>query len=153
MNSSDSSKKKFSEHSIDRRNFLWQSGGGLGGIALSGMLGRDGLLAETNQARQPIGLHHAPKAKRVIQLFMGGAASHVDLFDYKPELIKRHGEKWDPGETIELFQSSPGNTFKSPWNWSKYGRLLKQEKTQVHHPGSSHQPPASNPWQCHPINC
>ena len=125
MNSSVSSKKKFSEHSIDRRNFLWQSGGGLGGIALSGMLGRDGLLAETNQARQPIGLHHAPKAKRVIQLFMGGAASHVDLFDYKPELIKRHGEKWDPGETIELFQSSPGNTFKSPWNWSKYGQCGK----------------------------
>ena len=90
MNSSVSSKKKFLEHFIDHRNFLWQSGGGLGGIALSGMLGRDGLLAETNQARKPIGLHHAPKAKRVIQLFMGGAASHVDLFDYKLELIKRH---------------------------------------------------------------
>ena len=56
---------------------------------------------------------------------MGGAASHVDLFDFKPELIKRHGEKWDPGETVELFQSSPGNTYKSPWEWSNYGQCGK----------------------------
>ena len=107
MNSSNSYKPKSTGRSIDRRNFLWRSGGGLGGIALSGMLGRDGVLANTKETLHPVGLHHAPKAKRVIQLFMGGAASHVDLFDFKPELIKRHGEKWDPGETIELFQSSP----------------------------------------------
>ena len=125
MNSFGSSKQNPSEYSMDRRNFLWQSGGGLGGIALSGMLGRDGALANTNKNHQPIGLHHAPKAKRVIQLFMGGAASHVDLFDFKPELIKRHGEKWDPGETIELFQSSPGNTFRPPWQWSKHGQCGK----------------------------
>ena len=108
-----------------RRVFLWRSGGGLGGIALAGMLGRDGALATTEATRQPIGLHHAPKAKRVIQLFMGGAASHVDLVDFKPELIKRHGEKWDPGETVELFQSSPGKTFKSPWEWAQHGQCGK----------------------------
>jgi hypothetical protein len=125
MNSSDSYKPKSTGQSIDRRNFLWRSGGGLGGIALSGMLGRDGVLANTKETLHPVGLHHAPKAKRVIQLFMGGAASHVDLFDFKPELIKRHGEKWDPGETIELFQSSPGNTYKSPWDWSNYGQCGK----------------------------
>jgi len=101
-----------------RRDFLWRSGGGLGGIALAGMLGRDGVLGATH----PVGLHHKPKAKRVIQLFMGGAASHLDLFDHKPELIKRHGEKWDPGESVELFQSSPGNTFKSPWEWTRHGQ-------------------------------
>ena len=108
-----------------RRDFLWRSGGGLGGIALAGMLGRDGVLADTAATRQPVGLHHAPRAKRVIQLFMGGAASHLDLFDYKPELIKRDGEKWDPGETIELFQSSPGKTFKSLWEWSQHGQCGK----------------------------
>ena len=101
-----------------RRDFLWRSGGGLGGIALAGMLCRDGVLG----AMHPVGLHHKPKAKRVIQLFMGGAASHLDLFDHKPELIKRHGEKWDPGESVELFQSSPGNTFKSPWEWTRHGQ-------------------------------
>ena len=89
----------------NRRDFLWRSGGGLGGIALAGMLGRDGVLADTAATSQPVGLHHVPRAKRVIQLFMGGAASHLDLFDYKPELLKRHGQKWDPGETVELFQS------------------------------------------------
>ena len=101
-----------------RRDFLWRSGGGLGGIALAGMLCRDGVLGATH----PVGLHHEPKAKRVIQLFMGGAASHLDLFDHKPELIKRHGDKWDPGETVELFQSSPGKTFKSPWEWTRHGQ-------------------------------
>ncbi len=108
-----------------RRDFLWRSGGGLGGIALAGMLGREGALAGTANARQPLGLHHAPRAKRVIQLFMGGAASHVDLFDHKPLLIKRDGKKWDPGETVELFQSSPGNTFKSPWEWTRHGQCGK----------------------------
>ena len=89
-----------------RRDFLWRSGGGLGGIALTGMLERNRVLADTAATNQPLGLHHVPRAKRVIQLFMGGAASHLDMFDYKPELLKRHGQKWDPGETIELFQSS-----------------------------------------------
>ena len=53
-------------------------------------------------------LHHKPKAKRVVQLFMSGAASQCDTFDYKPELIKRRGEKFDPGGKVELFQSAPG---------------------------------------------
>ena len=79
-----SRKKQAHSQMQSRRDFLWRSGGGLGGIALAGMLGRDGALASTASTREPIGLHHAPKAKRVIQLFMGGAASHLDLFDFKP---------------------------------------------------------------------
>jgi len=109
-----------------RRDFLWQMGGGLGGIALSSLMSQDGLLAsDTASPSIHGGLHHAPKAKRVIQLFMAGAASHVDLFDYKPELIKRHGQAWDPGEAVELFQSSPGNVFASPWAWQQYGQSGK----------------------------
>ena len=54
------------------------------------LLGTDGL-AETGGAGGAVApLHHPPKAKRVVQLFMAGAASHIDLFDYKPELIKHH---------------------------------------------------------------
>ncbi len=52
---------------------------------------------------------------------MAGAASHVDMFDYKPLLIKKHGEKWDVGEKVELFQSEPGSVFASPWGWRQYG--------------------------------
>ena len=61
------------------------------------------------------GLHHRAKAKRVVQLFMSGAASQCDTFDYKPALIQRHGEKFDPGGKVELFQSDPGAVMKSPW--------------------------------------
>ncbi len=71
---------------VSRRHFLWQAGGGLGGMALSYMLGRQGLLGGAGPNMDLSGgLHHPPKAKRVIQLFMAGAASHVDLFDHKPQ--------------------------------------------------------------------
>lgn len=113
--------------SLSRREFLWRSGGGLGGIALAAMLGReDSLGAPLANAGILSGkLHHAPKARRVIQLFMAGAASHVDMFDYKPQLIQRHGEKWDVGEKVELFQSEPGSVFASPWPWKQYGQSGK----------------------------
>jgi hypothetical protein len=109
-----------------RRDFLWHAGGGLGGLALAHLLGRDGLLAADNssgQGRPDLngGLHHKARAKRVMQLFMSGAASQVDTFDYKPALIKRHGRPFDPGGKIELFQSTPGACMKSPWGWKQHG--------------------------------
>ena len=112
-------------HAIDRRQFLWQTGGGLGGIALASLLANDRVLADTTSSSPASGamghLHHPAKAKRVVQLFMAGGASHVDTFDHKPLLNKRHGQKWDPGEKVELFQDGLGATFCSPWNWSRYG--------------------------------
>jgi hypothetical protein len=110
---------------IDRRRFLWHAGGGLGGVALAHLLGTDGLLAGDEKAKPHPewngGLHHVAKAKRVVQLFMSGAASQCDTFDYKPALIKRHGENFDPGGKIELFQSTPGAVMKSPWGWQQFG--------------------------------
>jgi len=110
-----------------RREFLWRFGGGLGGVALSQLLGEQLLLAETFVPKPEFhgGLHHPAKAKRVVQLFMSGAASQCDTFDYKPELIKRHGEKFDPGGKVELFQSDPGACMKSPWDWKQYGQSGK----------------------------
>jgi hypothetical protein len=92
---------------MNRRDFLWHSGGGLGGIALAALLGRDAAAADR---RPDGGLHHKPKAKRVVQLFMAGAASHIDLFDFKPVLVKRHGKPSDFGEHVEAFQNGLG-----PW--------------------------------------
>jgi len=111
----------------DRRQFLWRFGGGLGGIALSSLLSNEGLLAA---GADGLGLpgrlpHHPPRAKRVVQLFMSGAASQCDTFDYKPRLIRDHGKAWDPGEKVELFQSVPGQTMASPWKWRRYGRCGK----------------------------
>ncbi|MDZ4689339.1 MAG: DUF1501 domain-containing protein [Planctomycetaceae bacterium] len=103
-----------------RRDFLWHCGGGLGGIALAAMLQQDELRAATGGVLTG-SLHHPPKAKRVVQLFMAGAASHVDLFDHKPELAKRDGQPWDPGEPVELFQNGHGNTFAAPWKFAPYG--------------------------------
>src|ERR1700750_3401271 len=92
---------------MDRRRFLWNFGGGLGGIALSQML-----CAET---------HFPPRAKRVVQLFMSGAASQCDTFDYKPELVKRAGQPFDPGGEVEVFQSKPGAVMLSPAAWKQGG--------------------------------
>jgi hypothetical protein len=111
---------------LDRRTFLWQSGGGLGGIALAHLLGTEGLLAGEKPAAKPQdGIHHPARARRVVQLFMSGAASQVDTFDYKPELVKRHGQPFDPGGKVELFQSSPGACMKSPWTWKQHGQCGK----------------------------
>src|SRR5262245_17517602 len=113
--------------SFDRRSFLWQSGGGLGGVALVWLLGRDRLLA----ADKP-----KAKARRVVQLFMSGAASQCDLFDYKPKLVQLDGQKFDPGEKVELFQSSPGAVMASPWKWKQYGKCGKWVSDLAPHIGS-----------------
>jgi hypothetical protein len=105
-----------------RRDFLWQSGGGLGGIAMAWLLGNDRLLADPPRPELNGGLHHPAKAKRVVQMFMSGAASQCDTFDYKPELIRRHGEPFNPGGHVELFQSTPGAVMKSPWRWRQHGQ-------------------------------
>src|SRR5580698_7442606 len=114
---------------IDRRRFLWETGGGLGGIALASLLAGDPVRADTTSSQIAHGaigrLHHPAKAKRVVELFMAGGTSHVDTFDHKPLLNKRHGQKWDPGEKVELFQDGLGATFCSPWKWSRYGECGK----------------------------
>ncbi|MBA2117834.1 DUF1501 domain-containing protein [Bremerella alba] len=105
-----------------RRQFLWQSGGGLGGIALASLLQQEQLLG--SQPNSHI-IHHPPKAKRVVQLFMAGAASHVDLFDHKPELVKRHGQPSDFGEPVEAFQNGLGPWLKPVWKFQPYGQCGK----------------------------
>ncbi|MEX0675800.1 MAG: DUF1501 domain-containing protein [Pirellulales bacterium] len=115
-----------------RREFLWNLGGGLGGIALAQLLAEAGLLGDC-QAGEVAGMHHPPRARRVVQLFMSGAASQCDTFDYKPELVKRSGQPWDPGETVELFQSTPGNCMASPWKWKQYGHCGKWMSDLVPH--------------------
>src|SRR6185369_4584101 len=112
---------------MDRRQFLSGSTTGLAGIALAHLLKQDCALA------QPPLPPHTPRAKRIVQLFMSGAASQVDTFDYKPQLIKRHGQKFDPGEKVELFQSDPGACMKSPWSWRQHGQCGRWVSDLVPH--------------------
>jgi hypothetical protein len=103
-----------------RRDFLWSCGGGLGGIALASLLNQDQLLAETSAKNAP-----SPKAKRIVQFFMAGGASHLDLFDYKPDLTKRHGQKADFGEHVEAFQDGLGPWLRPQWDFHPYGQTGK----------------------------
>ncbi|MEY2715341.1 MAG: hypothetical protein RIT24_1684 [Planctomycetota bacterium] len=105
---------------LSRREFLWHSGGGLGGVALAAMLARDSF-GFLDAGAAPPQLHFAPKAKRVVQLFMSGAASHIDLFDFKPELIKYDGKPSDFGEKVETFQDGLGPWLKPVWEFKPYG--------------------------------
>lgn len=147
-----------------RREFLWRFGGGLGGIALAHLLGRHDLLADALSPKPRAefngGLHHPAKVKRIVQLFMNGGASQMDTFDYKPELIKRHGQKFDPGDgsRVEAATSVPGDVMKSPFEFKQHGQcgrwvssvfphlatcvddiaflMAMASKTNVHGPGS-----------------
>ena len=117
--------------SVSRREFLWSSGGGLGGIALASLLGGEGLLEPRLSAAAATGLpgglpHHPPRAKRVIQMFMAGAASHVDLFDYKPDLIRYDGKPSDFGEPVEAFQDGLGPWMKPVWPFRAHGQCGKR---------------------------
>src|SRR5262249_20137897 len=96
---------------LNRRRWLQQCGGGLGSLALAWLLHEQEALA---QEAAPAPLHHPARAKAVIQLFMLGGASQCDTFDYKPELIRRHGQsvafRVTGGTTLQ-----PGPVLKSPW--------------------------------------
>lgn len=116
----------------NRREFFWQIGGGFAGLALSALLQQEGVLGEELDTGFSLGhdavlkdFHKPPKAKRVIQLFMAGAASHIDLFDYKPELEKHHGKPSDFGEHVEAFQNGLGPWMKSPFVFQQYGQCGK----------------------------
>ena len=114
-----------------RRAFLERSGGGLGAVALAHLLATDDARSSDSKVRN--GIHHPAKATRVVQLFMSGAASQCDTFDYKPTLIKRHGQPFDPGGKVELFQSSPGAVMRSPWDWKPHGESDKYISSLLPH--------------------
>lgn len=94
---------------MKRREFLWQAGG-LGGVALAWLLGRE------SRGATP---HYRPRARRVVMIFCPGGVSHVDTFDFKPELEKRHGQSL--GEKVDTFFGQPGNLMKSPFAFRRHG--------------------------------
>ena len=118
-----------------RRDFLWKTGGGLGGVALTALLAEQGLLgAEAHLKSQipdlksppsplaPRPSHHAPSAKAVIQIFCPGGLSQVDTWDYKPELIKRAGKPFDPDGKLQFFASKPGACQPGFWPFQRRGQ-------------------------------
>ncbi len=121
---------------LDRRGFLAHAAGGLSGIALANLLAHDGLLLgnELSPIRPDIApdtplaarsSHFPAKAKRVLMIFCSGACSHVDTWDYKPELIKRHDTPMPGSDKLVTFQGQNGNLIKSPWAFKPRGESGK----------------------------
>ena len=120
---------------LDRRSFLKSAGSGLGGIALTSLLAEQGLLASDKSPirpqirpddplapRAPL---FAPKAKKVLVIFCSGALSHVDTFDYKPELIARHGQPLPGADKLVTFQGENGSLTKPLWQFKARGQSGK----------------------------
>src|SRR5947208_2121672 len=109
-----------------RREFLTRAGGGLGLLALADMLARGDEPHGSPNPLAPHAPHFPAKAKSVIWLFMNGGPSHVDTWDYKPELEKRDGQElpgFDP--KTGFFSGQVGPLMKSPFKWAKHGQSGK----------------------------
>jgi hypothetical protein len=121
----------FANHPLlDRRSFLSGLGTGIGGIALTALLAEQGLLAAAPDiaAAAPLAPrppHFPSKAKRVLHVFCTGAVSHLDTWDYKPELVKRHGQPMPGIDKLVTFQGENGNLARSPWKFRPHGRCGK----------------------------
>ena len=116
-----------------RRDFLFQSGGGISGLALAYLLNQDKLLAAPGGVgacgAAPVGAnpfapkapHFRPRATAVISLFMTGGVSSVDTFDPKPALTQYAGQPLTGKGEVVVRQGNPGPLMPSPFTFKKYG--------------------------------
>jgi hypothetical protein len=110
---------------LNRRDFLRFGGTGLSGIALLSLLNEG--------ERSPRGPHFAPKAKSVLVIFASGALSHIDTWDYKPELIKRHGQPLPGTDKLITFQGENGNLARPLWQFKPRGQTGKMISDMLPH--------------------
>jgi len=109
--------------SLSRRELLRRTGLGFGSLALAQLMGGEGMLevaqADAIRPLAPKLPHFPAKAKHVIHLFMNGGPSHVDTFDPKPELTRRHGQELPINLPTER---KTGAAYASPYKFEKYGQ-------------------------------
>src|SRR6188508_1242470 len=103
-----------------RRQMLRRMAGGFGMVGLAGLLGPQALAGTLSSTPATFARHLAPRAKRIIFLFMNGGPSHVDTFDPKPSLEKYAGQQ--PEELTKDYQRTVGKVFLSPFKFAKYGQ-------------------------------
>jgi len=121
-----------------RREFLWESGCGFGAAALSGMLASDGFFtqravaSETSEQAPAVANPLAPnppllpaRAKSVIFLFMYGGPSHIDTFDYKPDMIGMDNQTIDVKTFGRAGKKSQGRIVEPRWKFQQYGECGK----------------------------
>jgi uncharacterized protein DUF1501 len=109
---------------MHRRDFFSFAARGIGSAAFLSLLTRDrvvrGVPAMAPEAKDPPP-HHPAKAKRVIHICLCGAYSHIDTFDYKPELAKRHGKPLGGGEKPDVFFGQVGLIRQNDWEFRQRG--------------------------------
>ncbi len=126
-----------------RRHFLSQQAFGVSGIALAWLLKQDGLTAAPPKPTLerpsydllPKPPRHPPQATAMISLFMQGGPSHHDLFDPKPELQKRHLEKFPGDIKYDNAAQASSKLFASPWKFSHHGECGMELSELVPHLG------------------
>ena len=121
---------------VNRRQLLLSAGGGAGMLALAALLAEDGLLGGSAAGAESAGSaadprlnplapkkgHFPAKAKSVIWLFMNGGPSHVDTWQYKPELEKRDGQELEGfDKNTGFFKEQVGPVMRSPFQFARYG--------------------------------
>ena len=108
----------------NRRDFLTQAAGGLGSIALAALLADEAGASPEPIPPAPFPLRRkgesGGKAKRVIQIFCCGGVSHLDTFDYKPELVRMDGKECK--KVFDTFFAQPGNLMKSQFAFKQHGK-------------------------------
>jgi hypothetical protein len=110
---------------FSRREWLQRCGAGCGWLALTSMLAdsSDLLAAPSPNPLAPRQPNFTPRAKSVIWIFMNGGPSHVDTWDYRPELAKRDGQTLsDFDNNTGFFPGSVGPLMKSPFEWKQHGQ-------------------------------
>src|SRR5881409_1021895 len=110
---------------LTRRHFLRDCQVGLGGIALASLMTSNAKTQEAPNPLRPRASHFAGKAKNVIYLHMAGSPPHLDLFDYKPELVRRNGEDC-PQDFLKgrrfAFTSGTPKLLGTPQRFARHGQ-------------------------------
>ena len=123
---------------LNRRAFLGNSATALSSIALTSLLGTEGLLAgkqpviDPSRPYAPRTPHFTPKAKNVLVIFCPGAVSQLETWDYKPELIKQDGKPLAGGPAV-TFQGPAGNLAKPQYEFRPRGQTGKMVSEMIPH--------------------
>ena len=131
----------FGHQLMNRRSFLGEASTGLASIALASILNgqragaatpiRPGIDPKFPVSPRPA--HFAARAKRVLNVYCAGAISQLDTWDYKPELVKRHGQAMPGGDKIITHLGGQGKLVQSPWPFRPRGQTGKYVTDLIPH--------------------
>ncbi len=122
MNTLSLSPHRLLRQQLSRREMLRRASMGFGSVALAGLFAQKSSAAISKLGPLPLGQpHFTPRAKHVIFCYMSGGVSHVDSFDPKPELTKRHGQPMPVPVRPTMFNNN-GNIMASPWAFKQRGQ-------------------------------